>query len=158
MEVDIACVGFGPATAGFLTTLSREIMNPDGTPQIESMVSPGLPLQVICYERADVRLRCLRRGHACARNPASFPDLDPSSIPMAAPVKSGEADLSSRSHWSQPSLACIANGGQADPDLQLRAACASIRRWSCRTFRRSCRSMTDWFSDWGSSTSGSASS
>jgi electron-transferring-flavoprotein dehydrogenase len=53
MQVDIACVGFGPATAGFLTTLSREIMNPDGTPHIESTVAPGLPLQVICYERAD---------------------------------------------------------------------------------------------------------
>ena len=32
MDVDIVCVGFGPATAGFLTTLSRQLVNPDGTP------------------------------------------------------------------------------------------------------------------------------
>jgi electron-transferring-flavoprotein dehydrogenase len=42
MDVDIVCVGFGPATAGFLTTLSRQLPLPDGS----------LP-QVICYERAD---------------------------------------------------------------------------------------------------------
>ena len=34
MDVDIVCVGFGPATAGFLTTLSRQLVNPDGTPAI----------------------------------------------------------------------------------------------------------------------------
>ena len=53
MDVDIVCVGFGPATGGFLTTLSRELVNPDGTPKLESAVSPGMPPQVICYERAD---------------------------------------------------------------------------------------------------------
>ena len=53
MDVDIACVGFGPAMGGFLTTLSRHLMNEDGTPRLESAVSPGMPLQVICYERAD---------------------------------------------------------------------------------------------------------
>jgi electron-transferring-flavoprotein dehydrogenase len=53
LEIDIACVGFGPATAGFLTTLSRRLVNPDGSPAIESRVAPGLPLQVMCYERAD---------------------------------------------------------------------------------------------------------
>src|SRR5215471_160499 len=72
MEVDIACVGFGPATAGFLTTLAR---------------MPDLPLQVICYERADdisfgvsgvaTRARGIR---------ASLPGLDIGQIPMAAPV------------------------------------------------------------------------
>jgi electron-transferring-flavoprotein dehydrogenase len=72
MEVDIACAGFGPATAGFLTTLTRV---------------PDLPLQVICYERADdisfgvsglvTRARGIR---------ASLPELDLSQIPMAAPV------------------------------------------------------------------------
>ena len=30
MTVDIACVGFGPAMGGFLTTLSRSLLNPDG--------------------------------------------------------------------------------------------------------------------------------
>ena len=87
MEVDIACVGFGPATAGFLTTLSRSLVKPDGTPAVESSVMPGLPLQIVCYERADdicfgvsgivTRARGLR---------ATLPDLDPRQIPMAAPV------------------------------------------------------------------------
>jgi electron-transferring-flavoprotein dehydrogenase len=87
MDADIVCVGFGPATAGFLTTLSRSLLKPDGTPAIESPVFPGMPLQVLCYERADdpgfgvsgvvTRARGLR---------ASFPDLDPKQIPMAAPV------------------------------------------------------------------------
>lgn len=88
MEVDIVCAGFGPATAGFLTTLSRELVGPDGAPRFESRVMPGLPLQVLCYERADglgfgvsgvvTKARGIR---------ASFPDLDPGQIPMAAPVR-----------------------------------------------------------------------
>jgi len=89
MDVDIACVGFGPAMGGFLTTLSRKLLNEDGTPAIESGTMPGLPLQVICYERADdigfgvsgvvTRARGIR---------ASFPGLDPAQIPMATPVSS----------------------------------------------------------------------
>src|SRR6266540_2822367 len=88
MEVDIACVGFGPAMGGFLTTLSRKLSNEDGSPAIESAAMPGMPLQVICYERADdigfgvsgvvTRARGIR---------STFPDLDPAQIPMAAPVK-----------------------------------------------------------------------
>jgi len=89
MDVDIACVGFGPAMGGFLTTLLRKLLNEDGTPAIESGTMPGLPLQVICYERADdigfgvsgvvTRARGIR---------ASFPGLDPAQIPMATPVSS----------------------------------------------------------------------
>ena len=87
LDADIVCVGFGPATAGFLTTLSSRLLNPDGTPAVESAVMPGMPPQVLCYERADdigfgvsgvvTRARGLR---------ASFPDLDPAQIPMAAAV------------------------------------------------------------------------
>jgi electron-transferring-flavoprotein dehydrogenase len=87
MDLDIACVGFGPATAGFLAVMSRNLMNADGTPAIESRVMPGLPLQVACYERADdmgfgvsgvvTRARGIR---------ATLPDLDFSRIPMATPV------------------------------------------------------------------------
>ncbi|HWQ91809.1 MAG TPA: 4Fe-4S ferredoxin, partial [Clostridia bacterium] len=87
MDVDIVCVGFGPATAGFLSTLSKKLVNDDGTPAVESPSMPGMPPQVLCYERADdigfgvsgvvTRGRGLR---------ASFPDLDPAQIPMAAPV------------------------------------------------------------------------
>jgi electron-transferring-flavoprotein dehydrogenase len=88
MDVDIVCVGFGPATAGFLTTLSRQLVNADGTPAVESAVMPGLPPQVLCYERGDdlgfgvsgvvTRARALR---------ASFPGLETAGIPMAAPVR-----------------------------------------------------------------------
>jgi electron-transferring-flavoprotein dehydrogenase len=87
MDVDIVCVGFGPATAGFLTTLSKHLLNSDGSPAVESTTTPGLPPQVLCYERADdlgfgvsgvvTRARGLR---------ATFPDLDPKQIPMAAAV------------------------------------------------------------------------
>jgi len=80
MEVDVVCVGFGPATAGFLTTLSRAT-------GLESAACPGMPLQVLCYERADdvgfgvsgvvTRARGIR---------ASFPELNPAEIPMATPV------------------------------------------------------------------------
>jgi electron-transferring-flavoprotein dehydrogenase len=87
LDVDIVCVGFGPATAGFLTTLSRGLLKEDGTPRVESGVLPGMPPQVICYERADdigfgvsgvvTRAREIR---------ASFPDLNASQIPMATSV------------------------------------------------------------------------
>jgi len=88
MSVDIAGVGFGPAMGGFLTTLASRLVKDDGTPRFESAVLPGMPLQVICYERADglgfgvsgavTRARGIR---------ASFPGVDLSQIPMAAPVK-----------------------------------------------------------------------
>ena len=55
METDIVVAGFGPAAAGFLLTLAPELskMKEDGTPLYESRVMPGMPLQVMCYERAD---------------------------------------------------------------------------------------------------------
>jgi electron-transferring-flavoprotein dehydrogenase len=87
MDADIVCVGFGPATAGFLTTLSKQLVNADGTPAVESAVLSGMPPQVLCYERADdigfgvsgivTRARALRE---------SFPEIKTAGIPMAAPV------------------------------------------------------------------------
>jgi len=87
MDVDIVCVGFGPAMGGFLTTLSRSLVREDGAPLVESRTMPGMPPQVICYERADdiafgvsgvvTRARGIR---------ATFPDLDPAEIPLAAAV------------------------------------------------------------------------
>jgi len=87
MDADIVCVGFGPATAGFLTTLSKQLLNADGTLAVESDVMPGMPPQVLCYERADdigfgvsgvvTKARALR---------ASFPEIKTAGIPMAAPV------------------------------------------------------------------------
>jgi len=88
MEVDIVCVGFGPAVGGFLTTLSRNLAREDASPIAESRVMPGMPPQVMCYERADdisfgvsgvvTRARAIR---------ATFPNLNPVEIPMAAPVR-----------------------------------------------------------------------
>ncbi|MCL2105074.1 MAG: 4Fe-4S ferredoxin, partial [Kiritimatiellaeota bacterium] len=86
MDVDIVCVGFGPATAGFLTTLTRAMVGPDGAPLLESHVMPGAPLQVMCYERADDIgfgvSGIVTRGGALR---ASFPGLDlEKEIPNAA--------------------------------------------------------------------------
>src|SRR5512146_130895 len=85
LEVDIACVGFGPAMGGFLTTLSRSLN--DAQNPVESKAMPGMPPQLICYERADdvgfgvsgvvTRARGIR---------AAFPDFDASQIPLATPV------------------------------------------------------------------------
>jgi electron-transferring-flavoprotein dehydrogenase len=87
MAVDIACVGFGPAMGGFLTALTNKLGSESGS-AIQSAVAPGMPPQVICYERADdlgfgvsgvvTRARGIR---------TTFPDLDCSQIPMATPVK-----------------------------------------------------------------------
>ncbi len=75
MDVDIVCVGFGPAAGGFLTTLA---------PALSEF---AIPPQVICYERADglgfgvsglvTKARGIRH---------SFPNLDAAQIPMAARV------------------------------------------------------------------------
>jgi electron-transferring-flavoprotein dehydrogenase len=89
MEVDIACAGFGPATGGFLSTLTREWTNNPADPAFESRVAPGMPLQVLCYERADDISSgvsgVVTRGQAIR---ASFPELNPAEIPMAVPVTS----------------------------------------------------------------------
>jgi electron-transferring-flavoprotein dehydrogenase len=89
MEVDIACVGFGPATGGFLTTLTKAWNENPADPAFESKVTPGMPLQVLCYERAD-DISCgvsgvVTRAYAIR---ASFPDLNSAEIPMAVPVSS----------------------------------------------------------------------
>jgi len=92
LDVDIACVGFGPAVGGFLTTLTSGLAD-ERAGHVESTVAPGMPPQIICYERADdvgfgvsgvvTRARGIR---------ATFPNLDPAQIPMATPV-SGEKVL-----------------------------------------------------------------
>ncbi|MGD0206112.1 MAG: 4Fe-4S ferredoxin [Verrucomicrobiota bacterium] len=121
MDVDIVCVGFGPATAGFLTTLSKQLVNADGTPAVESATTPGMPPQVLCYERADdigfgvsgvvTKARALR---------ATFPDLDPAQIPMTAPV--GEEKV----------LYLLDSIGASRRSVTLRAADAMIRtfKWA----------------------------
>src|SRR5215472_10054069 len=84
MAVDIVGVGFGPAMGGFLTTLSRNLLNEDGTPRLESSVSPGMPLQVICYERADGLGFGVSGAVTQARGiRTSFADSELANIPMA---------------------------------------------------------------------------
>ncbi|MDR3641826.1 MAG: 4Fe-4S ferredoxin [Humidesulfovibrio sp.] len=91
MDVDVACVGFGPAMGGFLHTLSQGLTNEDGTPVAESKAMPGMPPQVICYERADDLgfgvSGVVTKGRGIR---ASFPDLDLTQIPLATEVKHEE--------------------------------------------------------------------
>lgn len=87
MEVDIACAGFGPAMGGFLTTLTRAWQEHPDDPAFESKVAPGMPLQVLCYERADDIAAGVSGVVTRARGiRASFPNLNPAEIPMAAEV------------------------------------------------------------------------
>src|SRR3954467_104644 len=89
IEAGTAWVGFGPATAGFLTTLNRAWMENPADPIFESKVAPGLPLQVLCYERADDIAAGVSGVVTAAHGiRASFPNLNPADIPMAAPVRS----------------------------------------------------------------------
>jgi electron-transferring-flavoprotein dehydrogenase len=89
MEVDIACVGFGPATGGFLTTLTQAWAANPADPAFESKAAPGMPLQVLCYERADDLATGVSGVVTQARGiSASFPALNPAEIPMAANVTS----------------------------------------------------------------------
>jgi len=88
MEVDIACAGFGPAMGGFLTTLTRAWQENPADPAFESKVTPGMPLQVLCYERADDIASGVSGVVTRAQGiRSSFPELKPAEIPMAADVK-----------------------------------------------------------------------
>ena len=76
-EVDIVCVGFGPATGGFLAELARRCTGANRAPPF-----------VICYERSDD----IGFGVSGVVTPAraikaSFPGLDLAAIPMATPVR-----------------------------------------------------------------------
>jgi electron-transferring-flavoprotein dehydrogenase len=89
MDVDIACAGFGPAMGGFLTTLTQAWNENPADPAFESKAVPGMPLQVLCYERADDIAAgvsgVVTQGQSIR---SSFPALNPAEIPMAVDVKS----------------------------------------------------------------------
>ena len=88
MEADIACVGFGPAMGGFLTTLTHAWNENPADSAFESRVAPGLPLQVLCYERADDIASGVSGVVTSAHGiRESFPELNPADIAMATPVK-----------------------------------------------------------------------
>ena len=116
MDVDIVCVGFGPATAGFLATLSRQLVNPDGTPALESPAMPGLPLQVVCYERADdigfgvsgvvTRARGIR---------ATLPDSTPPRFPWPRPCARRRWSICSIPSAPAAARPCCALADRAHP-------------------------------------------
>lgn len=88
MDVDVACAGFGPAMGGFLTTLTQAWSENPGDPVFESKVMPGMPLQVLCYERADDLAAGVSGVVTRAEGiRASFPRLNTDEIPMAAEVR-----------------------------------------------------------------------
>ncbi len=87
MDVDIVCVGFGLATGGFLTTLSRAMVDENGQPVLTSQTMPGMPLQVHCYGRSDDTSFGVSGVVSKARSiRKSFPDLDHTQIPLTHPV------------------------------------------------------------------------
>lgn len=91
MDVDIVCVGYGPANAGFLTTLTRAMAQDPAAPHFQSKAVPGMPLQVICYERTDDMgfgvSGIVTEGKAIQQ---SLTHDELSQIPMAFPVKHEE--------------------------------------------------------------------
>jgi electron-transferring-flavoprotein dehydrogenase len=88
MDVDIVCAGFGPAVGGFLTKLTQAWSENPADSAFESKVAPGMPLQVLCYERADDLAAGVSGVVTRAEGiRASFPTLDPGAIPMAIEVK-----------------------------------------------------------------------
>jgi len=124
MDADIVCVGFGPATAGFLATLSKQLTNADGMPAVESAVMPGMPPQVLCYERADdigfgvsgvvTRAQALR---------ASFPEIKTPASDGRASWR-GKSFVSARPARREPAFGCFKNSGRADSRDEI---CAAIR-------------------------------
>ncbi len=87
LSADIVCAGFGPAAGGFLTTMVRGMTGPDGAPRFESRACPGMPLQLVAYERADGPGFGVSGVVSSARGiRASLPAIDSANIPMMAPV------------------------------------------------------------------------
>jgi electron-transferring-flavoprotein dehydrogenase len=87
MDVDIACVGFGPAMGGFLTRLTQAWAAQPDDPAFLSKVAHGMSLQVVCYERADDISAAVSGVVTRAQGiRQAFPDLNPAEIPMATPV------------------------------------------------------------------------
>jgi electron-transferring-flavoprotein dehydrogenase len=87
IDVDIACAGFGPAMGGFLTELTQQWSEHPDDPAFASKAMPGMPLQVICYERADDIAAGVSGVVTRARGiRASLPHLNPIEIPMAAAI------------------------------------------------------------------------
>ena len=151
MEVDIACVGFGPAMGGFLTTLTRGVEASIRTiRRLPAGLTPGMPLQVLCYERADDLAAGVSGVVTRAQGiRASFPELDPAEIPMAAAVTEervlylldpiGASRRSCAAALGGFSAACAGPLAAAREGRCVRAAvdagvsCTSMAGWCCRS-------------------------
>jgi electron-transferring-flavoprotein dehydrogenase len=118
IHTDIVCVGFGPATGGFLTTVASAVSN---DPSLMSRVMEGQPLQVLCYERADDLAFGVSGVVSRARGILkSLPDINWSEIPLAAPITSEKLAYLLDPH------------GASKRSLALRIADKGIR--ACRRF------------------------
>ena len=85
--MDIACVGFGPAMGGFSPRSPAAGPRLPTTPPLTARPLPGMPLQVLCYERADDIAAGVSGVVTRARGiRASFPGFNPAEVPMAAAV------------------------------------------------------------------------
>ncbi len=115
MEVDIACVGFGPAMGGFLTALTRAMEAGAGEASLESKAVPGMPLQVLCYERSDDIAAgvsgVVTRGRAIRE---SFPEIAAAGVPMLTPVKKGKSAVPDGPDWGKPEIGAAAVGGPGE--------------------------------------------
>ena len=83
MEVDIACVGFGPAMGGFLTTLKCEWTAQSGRPCVCQQGCAGNAAPVLCYERADDIAAGVSGVVTGQGHPRQLSRLNPAEIPMA---------------------------------------------------------------------------
>ena len=121
MAVDIACVGFGPAMGGFLTTLTRAMAT--GDQAMESKAMPGMPLQVLCYERADDIAAgvsgVVTRGRAIR---SSLPELEAARIPMMTAVRQEKV-----LYLLDPAGASRRSAALRAADALLRALCGPLR-------------------------------
>ncbi len=121
---------------GFLTTLCRGLVDEAGAPVVESAAMPGMPPQVICYERADdigfgvsgvvSRARGIR---------TSFPGFDPAMVPMCTRVR----EERSRICWTRSGSAagrgwCVLNYRMIRRRGEKAARNSPTRRWSCREY------------------------
>ncbi len=91
MDVDIVCVGFGPASAGFLHTLTKAMQQDPTAEHFQSKAMPGMPLQVICYERSDdIGFGVSGIVTEAKGIKAAFTAEELSQVPMAHPVRHEE--------------------------------------------------------------------
>ena len=127
MSVDIAGVGFGPAMGGFLTTLSRNLLNADGTPRFESSVIAGdATAGDLLRTRGRAGFRRVGRRHPGSRHPRQLSrTLISHQIPMAAPVRRRNLFICSIRLARAAAHSCISQQGPSPADIRFdRSVCA----------------------------------